>query len=102
MMTTKTVNTVVDLNGVGSHTQNSSLDSVVTIDVSSSVGDAILIQATDQTVRYTIDGATDPTTSLGFVLYPDMPPILIRASEVRLLEESSGATVEYQFVTTGA
>lgn len=86
---------------IGSHTSNSSLSAAVSITVAANaVG--ILAQALTQNIRFTIDG-TAPTASVGFQLKAGDPPTLIPVSPgkvIRVIEETSGAVLQYQNVRT--
>lgn len=83
---------------VGAHGSNGSLDAAVTL-TPPATANALLIQATGQNVRYTLDGAT-PTASVGFLLRGDDPALIIDVGvgmTIKVIEESAGATVEYQW-----
>lgn len=62
----------------------------------------ILIQALTQNVRYTLDG-TNPTASSGFQLKAGDPPLYIELDHrisLKVIRESSGAVLEYEFCAT--
>jgi hypothetical protein len=98
----KTVS-IKNLNPQGSHVSNSTLNAVVTLTPPDIFYEwtGVLVQAVDENIRYTIDG-TDPTSSSGFQLQVDQPPILLPIGEdsvLKFIEETASATLEYQFVT---
>lgn len=87
------------LKPVGSHTQNSSLSSVVTIS-RETTGTHLLIQALSNNVRLTLDG-TDPTASKGFQIAAGDDPVMIEVpngATVKVIEEDT-ASIEYQWFT---
>ena len=60
----------------------------------------LLVQALAQNVRYTIDGATDPTAVIGFQLVASDPAILIPMGpgvQPQFFREVAGAILEYQW-----
>lgn len=82
----------------GSHTKNTALSSSFTLTPPGNAN-AILIQATVQNVRYTLDGTT-PTATTGFILRAYDDPRIIDISAgmtVKIIEETSGAIVNYQW-----
>ena len=83
----------------GSHNQDATISSATTLTKPSSGAAKLLIQAVDQNVRFTLDG-TAPTTSKGFVLKADWPPILLQVGTgvtVKVIEETATGGVEYQW-----
>mgnify|MGYP001070056040 CR=1 FL=1 len=85
---------------VGSHTQNSDLDEVVSISVPATAG-IWFVQCQTQNVRFTLDG-TAPTTGKGFLIKAGDPPISISVepgSTIKVIEVSASAVLEYQFLT---
>lgn len=92
----------VKLLPVGSHGTLSSLSSAasVTKPANSEMTNGLLVQAFGNNVRYTIDGTT-PTASLGFVIFAGNEPILINVQKednIKFIEETASATLQYQFV----
>lgn len=86
------------LTPVGDHTSNGSISSAVTL-TPPATANALLIQATGQNVRYTLDGTT-PTASVGFVLRQDDQPLIVDVGagmEIKVIQESATATVQYQW-----
>jgi len=84
---------------IGSHTQNASLNTVQSITVPALAG-VVLMQATTQNVRYTLDGTT-PTTSKGFVLKAGEEPQLVPVepgNTIKAIEETASAKLDYQFL----
>lgn len=83
---------------VGDHTSDNDIAAAKTL-TPPATATALLIQATAQNVRYTLDGA-DPTTSSGFLLRSDDQPLVIDLGPgmtIKVIEESATATVEYQW-----
>ena len=83
----------------GAHLQDATISSATTLTKPSSGASKLLIQAVDQNLRFTLDG-TAPTTSKGFVLEADKPPVLIQVGEgvtVKVIEETATGGVEYQW-----
>jgi hypothetical protein len=87
----------VPVTPVGAHGTNASLGAAVTLTPPAGA-DRLVIQAQAQTVRYTLDGTT-PTASVGFQLFAgDTATIQVGAGlTVRIIEETSGAAVGYQW-----
>jgi hypothetical protein len=86
------------LTPVGDHVSNGAISSATTL-TPPATANALLIQATGQNVRYTLDGTT-PTASVGFVLRQDDQPLVIDLGvgmTVKVIEESATATIEYQW-----
>lgn len=87
---------------VGSHTQNTSLSSAVTITISANVN-ALLMGAQTQNVLYTLDG-TMPTATKGFVLVAGAAPTLVPVVEgqtVKVIEATASAKLDYQMLKIG-
>lgn len=88
---------------IGSHTQNSSLSSAVTVTLTSGAN-GLLVQCTGTNVRYTLDGTT-PTSTTGFVLYATANPVLLLASnddtQFKFIESAASAVLIYQNVRVG-
>ena len=83
----------------GSHNQDTSIDTATELSKPASGGNKLLIQATEENVRFTLDGTT-PTTSKGFVLEADKPPVLLYTGQgvtVTVISETAGAAVEYMW-----
>lgn len=80
----------------GAHTQDTSIDSVTTI---TPTGDYLIIQATvaGKNIRITFDG-TNPTTSLGFVIVAQDPPVRIPTAgkTFKIIAETAGAAADWQ------
>lgn len=62
---------------------------------------AVWLQVTDNTVRYTVDGATDPTSTLGFQATAGTTIYLSpeQANAIRFIQESAAAVVEFMQVS---
>lgn len=61
----------------------------------------ILVQAITQNIRYTLDGVTDPTATVGFQLVASDPPVLIPMGPGLLpqfIREAAGSILQYQWV----
>lgn len=88
---------------VGAHTVNSSIGSATPISVPSGAN-ALLVQATVQNIRYTIDGST-PTPSAGFTLKAGNDPMILLAPTedvvFTFIAETGGAVLDYQPVRVG-
>jgi hypothetical protein len=84
---------------VGSHTSNGTLGSAVTL-TKPAGANVIIIQCTGQNVRYTLDGTT-PTTTVGFLLVADQPPVKmpVGGAAVKVIQVSATATIQYQWVS---
>jgi hypothetical protein len=96
----RVLNDAFCLKPIGSHTQLTQCSVATTL--SPPVGATkLLIQASGSVdVRYTLDTATAPTASKGFVIVHDDPPIVIPVYDgvvVKLLEESANAVLDYQW-----
>ena len=87
---------------LGSHTAQGSLGSIVTLSPLTNAT-KLLIQARIADIRYTLDG-TNPVSGdsgVGFVLHAGQPPLTIpiAGATIKILEESVGARVQYQWGT---
>lgn len=83
---------------VGAHVANGSLSSSVTL-TPPATANTLLLQATGQNVRYTLDGTT-PTATTGFRLRSDDLPVIIDIGvgmTVKVIEETATATIQYQW-----
>lgn len=83
---------------VGAHVANSSIGEATTL-TPPATAHALLIQALDENVRYTLDGTT-PTASVGFQLKADGEPLLIDIGigmTVKVIQETATATIQYQW-----
>lgn len=86
---------------IGDHETIDDLSEVETIEVPGGAN-GVFLQAFNNNVRYTLDGSTDPTSSVGFVLFADAEPFFLNLqnlAELRFIEEDSGATMQYQFLS---
>lgn len=85
---------------VGAHTQDTTISSATVIALPAGAN-GLLIQATGQAIRYTLDGTT-PTSSLGFVLATSFAPVLITFpgddTVLTVIESAASAAIEYQAV----
>lgn len=86
-------------NPVGSHANRNDLAAAQTIarPVVASAPTQLLVQAIDQNIRYTLDGAL-PTATFGFRLTAGNDPIAIPVgpkSTLRFVEETATAVLEY-------
>lgn len=83
---------------VGSHTQNASLSSAVSITVPAGAN-YIMMQSQTKGVRFTLDG-TVPTATKGFALVPDDPPLIVGVvpgQVIKAIEVEASAKLDYQF-----
>ena len=89
-------------NPIGSHQQRADLATVQTVSppgfgtIASQVS-RISVQAFDQNIRYTLDGA-DPTTSFGFRLTATNDPIMIPLgpnTTLKFVEEAATAILSF-------
>ncbi len=80
---------------VGAHTSNATLTSAVTLTPPTGAT-KLLIQIFTANVRYRLDG-TNPTASVGFRWAAGDSVVLSVNSAVRIIQESAGAGVEYQW-----
>jgi hypothetical protein len=80
----------------GAHSQDTTIDSVTTI---TPTGDYLIMQATvaGKNIRMTFDGV-NPTTSFGFVLVAQDPPIRIATAgkTIKVIAETAGAAIDWQ------
>lgn len=83
---------------IGAHTTNGTLSSAVTIAHGAAGG--ILIAATTQNVRYTLDGTT-PTATTGFLIVAGVPVILPLSAEttLKVIEVTTTAVIQYQLLS---
>lgn len=90
------------LNTILDHGREADLSSVVTpTRPPSQIVRYILVQCTDQNVRYTIASGSTPEAALGFRLTAGNDPILIPVEgpdvTPKFIEETAGARLEYQW-----
>lgn len=88
------------MNTVGSHSTDNSLDTVNTYNVPARATH-IVIGATSQNVRITLDG-TAPSTTIGFLIKAGEEPVMLPVENqgaVKAIEVASAATVNYQFIS---
>lgn len=84
---------------VGSHTQNNTMSSAVSITVPDTAG-LMMVSAITQNVRFTLDGTT-PTATKGFQIKAGEPFLLVPVepgSTVKVIEETATAVLDYQFL----
>jgi hypothetical protein len=87
-------------NPIGTHQQNSSIDTAVTLNVPNTnpAPTKMLIQATSQgSVRYTLDGSA-PTPTFGLRLIAGLAPTLLTIGPdtlIRVVGEAAGAVIDY-------
>lgn len=87
------------MKAIGSHTQNSSLSSAVDIDIPDQAT-RVMLSATTQNVRVTVDGSTDPTASKGLLIKAGENPVILpvpSAGTLKAIEASASAVLDYQF-----
>lgn len=87
------------LNPIGPHLQRADLATAQTLTppVTNPMATMLLVQAFDQHIRYTIDGAA-PLATFGFRLIFGSDPIMITIGPdtvIRIIEEAATATLEY-------
>lgn len=61
----------------------------------------IMVQGLVQNIRYTLDGATSPTATVGFQLIASDPPLLIPVTDnvfPQFIIEVAGAILQYQWM----
>jgi len=83
---------------IGDHNSGLNISTVQTLTPPSGAT-KLLIQALVQNARYTIGGVT-PTTTVGFQLKAGDPPIIIPLGNrtiIKVIEESGGCSLQYQF-----
>jgi len=91
--------TIAGFRPLGSHVQNTSLSSVVTLTPPNDTATKLLVQATGKNVRFTLDG-TNPTASKGFRLTVGDPALLIvmeDAVTIKVIGEHNNAVIDYQW-----
>jgi hypothetical protein len=85
---------------VGVHQQDTTISTATVLTLPSGAN-GLLMQATGQNIRYTLDGST-PTASKGFVLVSNAAPVLVTFptddTVVTVIEATASAAVEFQFV----
>lgn len=88
-----------DFSAIGAHVQNGSIATATTI-TKPHGATHILLQATAQNVRYTVDGSTAPTTTKGFSFVASRTPVLmaVPGASLKVIEEASTAVIEYQWL----
>lgn len=97
-MTYPLANPLIALLPVGSHTSAGVASSTtLTAPAGSS---AILLQATAENIRFTLDGTT-PTASTGFQLRAGDAPLLVmllNVTALKFIEETATAALQYQWL----
>lgn len=84
---------------VGTHTANASLGSAVTL-TRPEGANAIIVTASGQNVRYTVDGTT-PTATTGLLILTTVTPQIIPVADgvtIKVIESAASATLNYQWV----
>lgn len=84
---------------VGTHTRNASIDTATALTVPEGA-DAIRLAPETQNIRYTTDGATPATASVGFQLVAgdeDIVPV-VAGKNVSVIAETAGAVLNYQWL----
>ena len=87
---------------IGTHTQNTSLSSVVSVTVPA-LANGVIIGAQTKSVFFTLDG-TDPTDTKGFILVADQAATLVpvySGQVLKFIEAAASAKLDYQFVKMG-
>jgi len=87
-------------NPVGNH-QQTSATAAVTLSPPSNAFAVRIQNSGTADARYVIGGTVVPTTTKGFVLVADEEPIIIPVNDdtnIVVIEESSGAVIEYQWL----
>ena len=82
----------------GAHVDGTAISSAVTL-TPPAAATKLMIQALDQSVRYTLDG-TVPTASKGFQLFAGDPPVIIPVGNdmvIKVIEEAATADIQYQW-----
>lgn len=85
---------------VGLMSQLTSLSTHKTIQIAEGAT-GVLIQTLSQNVRFTIDGVTIPTATVGFQLMTGILPVYFSfppGTILRFIEEAASATIQYQQV----
>ena len=99
MPKTSWMTSIAGFKPLGSHTQNSSLNSAVTLTPPNDSVSKLLIQATGKNVRFTLDGTT-PTASKGFRLTVGDPALLImleKGTTIKVIGEHNNSVIDYQW-----
>lgn len=89
-------------NPYNAHVDGLSISSAQTLTPPDSNVTKLLIQALTQNVRITLDGATTPTATIGFQIKAGDPMMIIPIGSrtvIRVIEEASGADLQYQWGT---
>lgn len=84
---------------VGSHTQNSSMSSAVSVTVTAGATQW-MAQAQTKNVRVTFDGTTTPTASKGFQIKAGNAATIwpvVGGATIMFIEEEATAVLDYQF-----
>lgn len=83
---------------VGSHNDGTDISSATELTPPTGAT-KLLIQTSDQNVRFTLDGTT-PTSSKGFKIAPSDAPLLIEIdlnTTITVIEEAATADIQYQW-----
>lgn len=84
---------------VGTHTRNASIDTAVALTPPAGA-DAVRLAPETQNVRYTTDGSTTATATVGFQLVAgdeDIVPV-VAGKNVSIISETAGAVINYQWL----
>lgn len=87
-----------DFQPIDSHVDGTDISSAVVLTPAAG-SSKLLIQATAQDVRYTLDGTT-PAAAKGFQLKSDDPPLMIvvaKGMTITVIEETATADIQYQW-----
>lgn len=82
----------------GSHTQNGTLSSAVTLTIPAGAT-GVYVQALTQNINFTMEGTT-PTSTVGFTLVANDPVLAIPITTrtvLKFIEVAASATLKYQF-----
>ena len=85
---------------IGAHISGIDISSVVTL-TKPTGAHAIVLQSSDQNVRYTLDGTTNPTATVGFLAVADVPPVLIPVTgpSFKVIQVAPTANLQGQWVS---
>lgn len=85
-------------NPIGAHAEDTTVSSVTTLTPPTGAT-KLLIQALTQNVRFVLDEST-PDANTGFQLKAGDPPMLIplvAGQDIKVIEETASAVIQYQF-----
>lgn len=84
---------------IGAHNSGLTISSAQTLSVPSGAT-KIMMQCLTQNIRYTLDGNTVPTASVGFQLKAGELPVILpigEATTIKVIQETATASLQFQF-----